>query len=132
MRATLGIALLVLAVPATVVAAEEKTDAPYVHVVIFHVKSDAPDGTPAALVKDCHELLAKIPTVRTLRVGRPAEKATEISKKDYQVGLMILFDNYEGLKTYIDHPKHTEFLERHGKHIDMKELKVFDFMNQKQ
>jgi len=108
-----------------------KEEAPYVHVVLFTLKKDAPNDTLENLIKDCHELLAKIPTVRVLRVGRPAEKATEISKKDYQVGLMVLFDDYAGLKTYLDHEKHVKFVEKYLKHVEARELRVFDFENQK-
>src|SRR5215470_9967534 len=56
--------------------APKKTKAPYVHTVIFTLKKDAPKDEAAAMIADCHELLAKIPTVRELRAGRPAEKGT--------------------------------------------------------
>jgi len=91
MRTTLLTALLLLASPTARAEDKPKADAPkaapYVHVVIFHVKKDAPKDAVEAMIKDCHEMLAKIPTVRHLRVGRPAEKATELAKKDYQLAL---------------------------------------------
>ncbi|MFN4257715.1 MAG: Dabb family protein [Gemmataceae bacterium] len=103
---------------------------PYVHAVIFHMKKDAPADAVENMIRDSHELLGKIPTVRHLWVGRPAELATpEYAKKDYQVGLLVLFDNYEGLKTYLDHPLHTEYLKRHGQYWD--NVPVYDFVNQK-
>ena len=46
-----------------------------VHTVIFYLKEDAPSGTADAILADCHEMLAKIPTVRHLKAGRPLEKA---------------------------------------------------------
>src|ERR1700675_3673918 len=65
--------------------------APYVHAVIFRLNKEAPAGAAEALIKDSHALLAKIPAVRRLWVGRPADKATPIARKDYQVGLLVLF-----------------------------------------
>ncbi len=106
--------------------------APYVHTVIFHLKKDAPEGQAQALIADAHELLGKIPSVRGLRIGRPADKATpDLAKKDFQVGLLVLFDDYEGLKTYLDHPLHLKYVEKHLKHIELEKLLVFDFVNQR-
>jgi hypothetical protein len=114
-------------------ADEKKADkpAPYVHVVIFHLKKDAPANAAEDLITDAHKMLAKIPTVRELRVGRPAEKATpDFAKKDYQVGLVIFFDDFDGLKTYLDHPLHLKYVEKHLKYVDEKSLGVYDFINQ--
>src|SRR5437879_10218071 len=100
----------------------------YVHNVIFTVKKDAPEGAAEGLVHDAHELLSKIPTVRELRCGRPAEKATpDLAKKDYTVGLVLFFDDYDGLKTYLEHPNHLQYVERHLKHVDRDKLVVYDF-----
>jgi hypothetical protein len=124
-------------VAAATANAEEKKEnkasgskaAPYVHVVIFTIKKDAPDDAADKLLVDCHDLLAKIPTVRELRAGKPADKATEIAKKDYQIGLMVLFDDYDGLKTYIDHKLHQQFLERNKQFLEEKSLSVYDFID---
>jgi hypothetical protein len=105
--------------------------APYVHTVIFHVKKDAPKDEASALIRDAHELLQPIPSVRELRVGRPAEKGTpDVAKKDFQVGLLVLFDNFEGLQTYLDHPMHQKYLEKHINHVELEKLQVYDFVNQ--
>ena len=103
--------------------------ASYVHTVIFHLKKDAPEGEAQALIADAHELLSKIPSVRGLRIGRPAAQGTpDLAKKDFQVGLLVLFDDFAGLKTYLDHPLHTEFLKRHGEFWE--KVPVYDFVNQ--
>jgi hypothetical protein len=110
-------------------ATAQAADPPYVHTVIFYLKKDAPKSEVAALIKDSHELLGKIPTVKKLMVGRPAEMATpEYAIKDYQVGLLVLFDDFAGLKTYLEHPLHTEFLKKHGEFWD--KVPVYDFINQ--
>jgi hypothetical protein len=104
--------------------------APFVHTVIFTVKADAPAGEADELLADCQELLAKIPSVRTLRAGRPAKPAAGKAKSDYSVGLMILFDDAAGLAAYDVHPNHKKFVEKHIKHIDVEKLSVFDFPNE--
>lgn len=105
--------------------------APYAHVVIFYLKPDAPKNAAEEMIADAHGMLAKIPTVRSIRIGRPAEMATpDFAKKDYQLGLLVLCDDYNGLKTYLDHPLHTKYVEKHLKHVDEKKLLVYDFINQ--
>ncbi len=106
--------------------------APYVHAVIFYLRGDAPAGEVDALVADCHAMLGSIPSVRELRAGKPAEKTKpDNSKKDYQVGLLVLFDNAQGLDAYLTHPQHLQFVAKHGKYIDREKLSVYDFMDQK-
>src|SRR5262245_30068640 len=106
--------------------------APYVHCVIFHLKKDAPGGAADGLISDAYDILAKIPTVRGIQAGKPAAKATpDFAKKDYQVGLLVLFDNFEGLETYLKHPLHTQYVEKHLKHVDETKLTVYDFINPK-
>jgi hypothetical protein len=101
----------------------------YVHSVVFYLKKDAPKGSDAELIADSHKLLAKIPSVKGLWVGRPADKYTpKVAVTDYQVGLLVLFDNYEGLKTYLDHDLHTQYVEKHGKHIE--KVLVYDYVHQ--
>jgi hypothetical protein len=85
--------------------------APYVHSVIVYLKKDTPPAKREALIADCHKVLGKIPTVRGLWAGEPAAKGSPDAVKDFQVGLLVLFDNYDGLKTYLDHPDHLKFVE---------------------
>ena len=111
--------------------ARDRKAAGYVHAVIFHVKKEAPQGEVPALIHDAHELLGHIPSVRELRVGRPAEKSTpDFAKKDFQVGLLVLFDDAQGLETYLNHPSHLKYVEKHMSHIDVEKLHVYDFENQ--
>jgi hypothetical protein len=102
------------------------------HVVLFKFKKDAPAGTTDAVIADCHKLLAKIPAVRSVKAGKPTkEKAEKFVKDDYDVALIITVDDYEGLLAYHKHPLHKEFVEKHGKHIDLDALRVFDFTDGK-
>ncbi|MGE3806655.1 MAG: Dabb family protein, partial [Gemmataceae bacterium] len=101
----LAAALLVaglVAVPAQPVQAQKRAKlAPYVHTVIFYVKKDAPKGAVDEVIADVGKLLADIPSVRGVQVGKPAAKATpEVAVEGYQVGLLCLFDDAAGLKEY--------------------------------
>jgi Stress responsive A/B Barrel Domain len=102
----------------------------FVHAVILYMKSDAPAGEMEAAIKDAHELLSQIPSVREIRCGPRSEKDTpRFASKDYQLGLLVLFDDADGLKTYLDHPLHAKFVERHEKNFD--KVVVYDFTDQK-
>ena len=104
----------------------------FVHCVIFHLKKDAPADEGDLLIADAHDMLTAIPSVRDLRVGKPAVKEKpDKAKTDYQVGLVVLFDDVEGLNIYLNHPRHLKYVEKHGKYIDMEKLGVYDFLDQK-
>jgi hypothetical protein len=101
---------------------------PLVHAVYFYLKKDAPAGAADKLINDAHEFLKPIATVRSFWVGRPAQKPTpEAAVSDYQVGLLITFEAPEGLHTYLDHPLHLKFVERHKKNLA--KVSVFDFVH---
>jgi hypothetical protein len=133
----LAVAGLLLAGAAVHSAADKKEEAPkkakaaYVHTVVFTLKKDAPKGAEADLVADCHEMLAKIPSVRELRAGRPAEKGTpRLAKKDFSVVLTIFFDDYDGLMAYDKHDLHQQFVKKHLPNIDIDKLLVYDSEDQ--
>jgi Stress responsive A/B Barrel Domain len=129
---TLAAVVLTLAASPAVRAEDKKADAhPFVHTVIFYLKADAPSGAADDIVADCHSMLAKIPTVKLLRAGKPAESSGGPTKKDYAVGLMILFDDAEGFKTYAGHQLHKDFVAKHLKYFDTSKLAAYDFANEK-
>jgi hypothetical protein len=106
--------------------------APFVHVVIFTMKKDAPEGEADALIADAHELLQTIPSVRGLKVGKPSEKSSpRAAHKKYDVGLMVLFEDAEGMETYLKHPQHLKYVDKHLKHVDEEKLVVYDFVDTK-
>lgn len=112
--------------------AVKKETGGYVHVVLFKMKKDTTAKDVEAVVEDCHKMLAKIKAVRSVKVGRPAEKASpRVAKKDYDLALLVLVDDADGLTSYLDDPLHLAFVKKHGKNFDMEKLRVFDFMNQK-
>ena len=103
---------------------------PYVHTVVFYLKEDAPRGEAERIIADAHGLLARIPSVKGLWIGRPAEQATpKLAVTDYHVAWTLLFDDYAGLQEYLDHKLHLEFREKHAKHAER--VLIYDFINQK-
>jgi hypothetical protein len=103
---------------------------PYVHTVVFYLREDAPKDEVVKIIADAHRLLARIPSVKGLWIGRPAEKATpKLAVSDYHVAWVLLFDDHVGLQEYLDHKLHLEFREKHAKHAER--VLVYDFLNQK-
>jgi hypothetical protein len=138
MRRTLLFGMMVAAIgmmASAMLAEDAKSDkkgsAPYAHVVIFRMKKDAPKDAVEKAIADCHELLAKIPAVQSVRAGRPSAKGTpDVPKMTYDFGLLVLVEDADGLESYLKHPQHLKFVEKHGPYFDMEKLQVFDFMNQ--
>ncbi len=128
-----GAALAGLVLCAAVAQArEEAKSAPLVHCVIFRLKKDAPADAVDQVIADCHKMLAKIRSVRSVRAGKPAQTGTdEKLKKPFDVGLLVLCDDVAGLKAYIDDPLHKEFVAKYGKYFDIEHLQVFDFEDAK-
>ena len=124
----IGTAVAADAVKTTVAAPAESTAAPFVHTVIFHLKKDAP---VEKIIEGCHTLTA-IPTVRALKAGRPAptdESTEKVVARDYDLGLVVLFEDAAGLKTYLTHPTHLQFVKDYGQYFD--KVQVFDFSDEK-
>jgi stress responsive alpha/beta barrel protein len=125
------VAFLALAAPSVRAEGKKSGSTPYVHTVIFYLKADAPAGTADEILADCHEMLSKIPTVRLLKAGRTAEDVSPPTKKDFAVGLLVLFDDVEGFKAYAKHPQHLKFVSKHGKNLDVSKLAIYDFVDAK-
>jgi hypothetical protein len=138
MRQTLlfGMALALTGVTTILVPAEQtkangKANGPYVHVVIFRMKKDAPKEAVEKAIADCHEWLAKAPGVCSVRAGRPADKGTPgVPKMEYDFALLVLLENADALQEYLDSALHKKFLDRHEPSFEMTKVQVFDFMNQ--
>jgi len=115
----------------TAASVDKHTAAPYVHTVIFHLKKDAPADTVEKIIEGCHTLEA-IPAVRALKAGRPspADASTpKVASQEYDVGLVVLFDDAAGLKTYLTHEIHLKFVKDYGQYFE--KVLVYDFSDQK-
>lgn len=78
------------------------------HVVLIDLH-DAADA-PAAMA-DCERLLRPIPSVRSLLVGRHIDTGRANVLADYDLGLVIAFDDPAGYSAYVDHPRHVQLVE---------------------
>ncbi|HBI43654.1 MAG TPA: hypothetical protein DDY78_12515 [Planctomycetales bacterium] len=117
--------------PVKAVAVADKIAAPYAHTVIFHLKKDSPADTVEKIIQGCHTLEA-IPTVRALKVGRPAsadDSTPKVALQDYDVGLVVLFADAAGLRTYLTHETHLKFVKDYGQYFE--KVEVYDFSDQK-
>ncbi len=115
----------------TVASPNKTVAAPFVHTVIFHLKKDAPAGTVEKIIEGCHTL-ESIPTVRALKAGRPVsadDSTPKVASQDYQVGLVVLFDDAAGQKTYLTHETHLKFVKDYGQYFE--KVLVYDFSDQK-
>ena len=101
------------------------SSAPFVHVVLFKTKSPDRQAASAELVRDVREMLAPLPAVKGLWIGSPAPTNTRpIVDANYDVGILLLFEDQEALQEYLDHPTHQEFAKKHD---TAAEVRVFDF-----
>jgi hypothetical protein len=124
------LAVIAVLVAVSGVYAEEKSvkskQGNYAHIVIITLKKDAPKVAADTMIGDVYKLLAKIPSVRRVQAGKPAEMSSpKFVVKDYDVALMVQFDDFAGNEAYHKHPLHDQFVERNLKNID--KVLVYDF-----
>jgi hypothetical protein len=85
----------------------------YVHTVYFTFAPGTTDADIDAQIADGHELLARIPTVRSIHTGRrDATMQRDVSMIDFDLGLSVLFDDRAGHDVYADHPIHLDYIAR--------------------
>ena len=97
-----------------------------VHVVYFWLNDNAPAGEAQSLADSCKNLLGKIPSVRHLWAGGPADTPPrEIIDTTYAVGLYVVLDDMSAHDVYQEHPLHKEFIARHKSH--WKRVQIYDF-----
>ncbi len=97
----------------------------FTHVVLFWIKPTAPADMQQQMIDDCNTLLAKIPGVRHLTVGKPAMTPRPVVDNSYHVGLCVILDDSAGHDAYQAHPLHAEFLGKYRQ--QWQALKVYDF-----
>ena len=99
----------------------------YVHCVFFACKAGTPAAEIDAQVADARAILARIPTVREIESGQRDETVNrDVSVTDYEIGLVVFFDDKPGYDVYSDHPLHLEYI---GKHKDKwTGVRVFDYV----
>ena len=99
------------------------------HVVLYDFRPDAPPDAREALCADAQALLSGLPTVRGIWLGTPADTKTTgrpMVHDDYDLGLVVLFDDLDGLNEYLEYPDHVTFARRHDPRCN---LRVFDVVS---
>ncbi len=78
------------------------------HIVLISL--DDPSQVPA-LQADCDRLLTRIPSVRTYTAGSHIDIGRDSVLTDYDLGLIVTFDDADGYRAYVDHPLHIQLVE---------------------
>jgi hypothetical protein len=98
----------------------------FVHTVYFWTKPNTPAAAVDQLIADCHALLAKIPTVKHLWAGRPANTPRDVVDNSYAVGLTVVLHDSAGHDAYQVHELHLQFIARNKQH--WQRVQVYDFL----
>jgi hypothetical protein len=77
------------------------------HVVLIRLKEGAAPEDGTQLLERAREMLAPIPGVRNLRVGRGLGKKAEVS---YPYALVMEFEDETALEAYQVHEEHRRFV----------------------
>jgi hypothetical protein len=97
----------------------------FIHTVYFWLTEGTPDPARRQLEQDCKDLLSRIPTVRQLWAGRPADTNRPVVDRSYDVGLSVVLDDAAGHDVYQEHELHKQFIARHKP--NWKRVQVYDF-----
>ncbi len=85
---------------------ETVREARYVHVMLLRPKKDAAEDEVKALLDRAPQALSRLPGVRGVWVGRPADTANE----GYRVGIVLLFDDAEAMRRFQRDPGQKRFV----------------------
>jgi hypothetical protein len=81
------------------------------HVVLFKPKHELTTAQRQTVIDDLKAAAAGIPTVRSLRVGKRLRHGMpgyeQVMREDFEYVVVIEFDDADGLKAYLAHPKHA-------------------------
>lgn len=78
--------------------------------VVFVDLADPADAD--ALLADARAMLAPIPSVTAYSAGKHLDTGRPTVLGDYDVGMILGFDDAAGLNAYVIHPDHVAFVER--------------------
>jgi hypothetical protein len=84
----------------------------FIHMVLFWLEEGMPEAAAQQVIDDSRRLLASIPTVRFLAVGRTAGTPRDVVDNSYHVGLVVHFDDKAGHDAYQKAEEHLEFIRR--------------------
>jgi len=94
------------------------------HCVFFSLKDNTPENCQT-LVDQCNEYLDRPDGVLSMHVGiRDGDLDREVNDSDFDVSLVIVFENRQMHDVYQDHPEHLTFIERNKQ--TWRNVRVFD------
>ena len=103
--------------------ADKKIEAPFVHMALYTFKADAPLGTVDEFAAEAEKVFVQIDSVRSFRIGKPAAKATPREfmvdpKSAYHLGIVLTFDNFDGMAKYGNDRRHNELKKKYARHFE--------------
>ena len=94
------------------------------HCVYFTLKDSSPENRQA-LLDDCNTYLRRPDGVVSLHAGLRVEDLTRpVNDGDFDVSLVVVFDDRAAHDVYQDHPEHLTFIERNKE--TWQTVRVFD------
>ncbi len=97
----------------------------FIHTVYFWLTENAPPTAREQLVRDCRQILGKVPTVRHLFAGPPAMTPRDVVDNSYAVGLTVILDDSAAHEVYQKHPLHMDFIAANKP--NWRRVQVYDF-----
>ena len=97
------------------------------HVVLFRLRPDLTQADREALLQASERALRDIPSVRGYRIGRRLTFGAgyEQGSPDLRLAMIIDFDDFAGLKTYLNHPAHDDLGTRFNASVE--QAFVYDY-----
>jgi Stress responsive A/B Barrel Domain len=119
------LALAVLLPVCAVSRSAEKAEPRLAHTVFFTLK-DHSTAERERFVASCRKYLADHEGVVSFAVGTIAEDVEEpsVSVRDFDVSLLVVFSNKAAERKYLEHPRHTQFVEENKP--SFAKVRVFD------
>ena len=100
--------------------------AAYLHATILKLKK-SDDAQVKKVYDQAFKTIAKIDGVRAMWIAKPADDdISEGAQKDYQLGLIVMLDDGDALKSYLDDPLYKKFTDKMGD--DWEKPVVYDMM----
>ena len=93
-----------------------RPDAVIAHVILLRPRPELTSEDRRAVLESLAIAATEIPSVRSCRVGRRVRHGQpgyeQLMREDFQYAAILEFDDLDGLKGYLGHPRHAE-LARH-------------------
>jgi hypothetical protein len=98
----------------------------FVHTVFFWMKPGVSVADRQQTINDCREYLGKVPGVRQLWSGRPAQTPRDVVDNSYHAGLTVVFDDKVAHDAYQVAPLHHDFIKRNKE--NWQRVQVYDYV----